>query len=449
MTAVLLAASVQATDHYVRSDGGSAQQCDGRSDRALAADGRCAWSHPFFALPPGGPVRIAEGDTLHIASGNYRIGLGAPGADACSAAFPWDCVMPPLPARVRVLGDCDDRPELWGAERAAQVIDASGSTGVEIACLEITDRAACVENHCHGGECAQTARCERDSAPYGDWSGTGLKAHGARDLRLRDLDIHGLALRGVHAGGLQGLRAERVRIAGNGWSGWDGDIGAASANRGALHFVDVEIAWNGCAERWPQGTPFGCWGQGSGGYGDGLGTAATGGDWRFERAHVHHNASDGLDLLYLTPTGSVEVVDSRFEGNAGNQVKAAHAAVLTGNRISGDCTALAAHGLAQDDLCRAGGNAVVVKLGAEAVRIERNQLAGEGDCLLVAEQGAAGTPLRVRENRFEGRPLWHDAARQACGFYVHQAEPALELSGNQFLRVRNTEDCPRDNRCAR
>ena len=36
----------------------------------------------------------------------------------------------------------------------------------------------------------------------------------------------------------------------------------------------VEIAWNGCGQRWQTGVAWACWGQQAGGYGDGIGTAA-------------------------------------------------------------------------------------------------------------------------------------------------------------------------------
>ena len=449
-----------AAQFHVRPDGGDATQCDGRSDAPLAAGStHCAWSHPFFALPPGGPPRIAGGDTLRIAPGEYRIGLGAPGATGCSDAFPWDCTLAPIPSGsaanpTRVLGTdaqdrCTTRPQLWGAERASQVLDLSGGAHIEIACLEITDHAGCVENHCHGGACAgEVARCERDAFPYGDWAGTGLRAHGASNVVLRDLDIHGLALRGIHAGRLRDWTLQRVRLVGNGWSGWDGDIGGDSANAGDLRFEDVEIAWNGCAERHPSREIFGCWGQSSGGYGDGLGTAATGGDWRFERVHVHHNTSDGLDLLYLRADGAMAVTDSRFEGNGGNQLKASHRATLLRNRIAGNCTAPGARGVATGDLCRAGGDAVVLKPEASTVRLEGNRLSGEGDCLVVIEGGQGAAKASVLDNRFEAAALWSDPSRRACGFYAHGGSPQLDLRDNEFIRVRDNS-CPPDNRCVR
>jgi hypothetical protein len=455
------ASDAGAADYYVRPDGGDAAQCSGRVDRARTArSNECAWQHPFVALPPGGEPRVAGGDALHIRPGSYRMGLGALQTKRCAEQFPWDCHMPPIPSgpsatqptRISGLdaqGRCNERPELWGAERAARVLNLQGSRHVAIDCLEITDRSSCVENHCHGGQCGgEVARCERDVYPFGDWAGTGIFASDSASVTLRDVIVHGMALRGIHAGRLRDWRLERVVLRGNGWSGWDGDLGDGdSSNSGTLEFVDVEIAWNGCAERYPTGEPFGCWGQSSGGYGDGFGTAATDGDWRFERVKVHHNASDGLDLLYLNADATLQVTHSQLHANAGNQLKASGAAVIENNTIDGACSALSAHGLPASDHCRAGGNALVLALqpGREA-KVVGNTLSGQGDCLAVAEQGDASSALHFEGNRLRGAPMWNATGKLSCGFYAHETDARIELDDNDFVAVRR-RDCPPGNRC--
>ena len=455
------ASDAGAADYYVRPDGGDAQQCSGRVDRARSAGSDdCAWQHPFVALPPGGEPRIAGGDALHIRQGSYRMGFGAPQTERCAEQFPWDCHMPPIPSgpsaaqptRVSGLdaqGRCNAWPELWGAERAARVLNLQDSRHVEIDCLEITDHSSCVENHCHGGQCGgEVARCQRDAYPFGDWAGTGIFASDSASVTLRDVAVHGMALRGIHAGRLHDWRLERVVLRGNGWSGWDGDLGdGGSSNSGALEFIDVEIAWNGCAERYPGGEPFGCWGQSSGGYGDGLGSAATGGNWRFERANVHHNASDGLDLLYLTAEATLHVTGSKLHANAGNQLKAAGAAIVGDNTIDGNCSALAAQGLPASDHCRAGGNALVLALqSGRAAEVVGNRLSGQGDCLAVAEQGDATSTLRFAGNRLRGAPMWNSRDKLSCGFYAHETAALIELDDNDFVGVRRRA-CPAGNRC--
>jgi hypothetical protein len=456
------ACATQAATHYVRTDGGDAEQCDGSADRSLAEAGntrQCAWSHPFHALPPGAEPRIRGGDTLRIGPGEYRMGLGAPGSERCHPEFSWDCHVPPVPSGpsqqqpTRITGaapdgTCGSRPQLWGAERATMVLNLHGSVHVEVACLEITDHASCVENHCHGGQCGgPVQRCERQRAPYGDWSGTGISARDASDVTLRELDIHGLALRGVHAGRVRDWRLQDVRIVGNGWSGWDGDLGEDSSNSGTLHFERIEIGWNGCVEQWPARTMSGCWGQQAGGYGDGLGTAATGGHWVFEAVQVHHNASDGLDLLYLRPGASVQVRRSRLRGNAGNQFKASGRVLLEDSIVRGNCTALAQFGLARGDHCRAGGTAVAIMSanGGRAV-LRRNRVEGEGDCLVVVEEGDDDSRVELHGNDLRGGPMWDGSGRLSCGFYAHRSEASLALRDNLFARVRNAQ-CPEGNRC--
>ncbi|MCK4450621.1 MAG: hypothetical protein KAX26_08520, partial [Anaerolineae bacterium] len=224
--------------YYVRPDGGSPEQCTGLVDAPYPGSGTaqpCAWDHPFRALPPDGTPRIAGGDTLIIGAGSYMMGLDTPGADNCSEYWPWGCHMPPVPSGpdpahpTRILGEgwdtgCSDPPELWGTERAYMIINLTDASNVEVACLEITDHSGCVEFHTGG------LACERDTFPFGRWAAIGLYAEDSTNVHLQDLNIHGLAHAGVWAGRLTDWTVENVRIAGNGWVGWDGDIDGDDSN---------------------------------------------------------------------------------------------------------------------------------------------------------------------------------------------------------------------------
>src|SRR5262249_9127875 len=163
---------------------------------------------------------------------------------------------------------CAHAPQLWGTERASSVLDLQGSANVEIACLDITDHSGCIEFHAGTRE---IERCERDQEPYGPWAGIGISAADSSAGSISDVRVHGMAPDGLRIGRVRDWTLERVRIIGNGWSGWNGDVGEDSSNSGNLTFRDVEIAWNGCAEKFPGGGYAGCWGQEEGGYGDGLG----------------------------------------------------------------------------------------------------------------------------------------------------------------------------------
>lgn len=451
------------TSYYVRPDGGDSRQCDGLSDLAHSGPGggrACAWIHPFIALPPGGEARISGGDTLFIGSGQYRMGLGAPGSDSCHPTYSWDCHMPALPAGpdaanpTRILGaghdvGCPAPPTFWGTERADIILNLEHSSHAEIACLEITDRSSCIEFHCHGGGCAgEVLRCERDRPPFGDWASTGVFAADARDVRLADIYIHGLAGRAIRAGRIGNWRLERVRLLANGWAGWDGDIGDDSSNHGRLLFQDVEIAYNGCAEGWPESDISGCWAQGAGGYGDGLGTARTGGEWVFESARIHHNTSDGLDLAYLDETSRVTVSASLFEGNAGNQIKVAGSASISNSIVIGNCAQFLADGnFASGDHCRAGGDAIFLGLGPGVEsNLINNSITGQGNCL-VSSAGDAGGRLLFANNLFVGQRA-HARDRASCHFHTDQHGVDVQWRSNLVAGVHRGV-CASSNLCPR
>jgi hypothetical protein len=439
------------TTYYVRTDGGSIVQCDGRHDAAYAGQGRhraCAWRHPFDALPPGGPPRIAGGDTLVIGGGSYEMGAHAPAARAlqkCRQDWPWDCHAATIPSGpdaqrpTRILGagfdsGCAAAPQLWGSEHASTILDLSGSSNVEIACLELTDRSGCIEFY----KAAQN-RCERGRPPYGNWASTGITATDSHDVRLADLDIHGLAHDGIRAGRLRDWMLERVRLVGNGWSGWNGDTGdGKSSNIGSMVFRDVEIAWNGCAEKYPGGRHFACWGQNGGGYGDGLGTGETGGDWLFERVDVHHNTQDGIDLLHANANAHIVFHNVHAKANAGNQLKASGSVTVANSTIIGTCSTLAANGLDIADRCRANGNSLSLHLPAHAhAEVRHNRIEGEGDCLIdlgCAADGCAGASVLLSDNDFHGQRRADSAvvARLPCTVWV---DPALR--GARLESVNN------------
>ncbi|MBN1955304.1 MAG: hypothetical protein JW900_09675 [Anaerolineae bacterium] len=446
----------QLATYYVRPDGGTPEQCTGLVDAPYPGSGTsqpCAWDHPFRALPPGGTPRIAGGDTLVIGSGDYRMGYGAPGADACDADYPWDCRMPPIPAGLdaahptRILGvgwdsGCDNAPELWGAERADAVIDLTGADHVEIGCLEITDHSGCVEFHTGG------LACERDRYPYGDWAADGIYAEDATDVYLHHLDVHGFAAAGIRAGRLADWTVEDVRIAGNGWVGWEGDIGD-SANSGTLIFRRWTVEWNGCAETYPGGEPAGCWSQSAGGYGDGVGTGDTGGNWIIEDSAFLHNTSDGLDLLYLREgTTSVVIRRTIAEGNAGNQIKVNGPAQIENAIIVGNCGYFDGQPFTYDvDNCRAYGNALALTLRpGDGASLANNSLASEGDCLVevICEGDCNGSEVAwMRNNIFVGHADFLQPSEQSCLVY-HEGFPGdpLDIDYSVITGTKNTPPCP-------
>ncbi|MBN8727790.1 MAG: hypothetical protein J0H15_08825 [Xanthomonadales bacterium] len=452
---LLLAAPAGAATWYVRPDGGSAAECTGKADAAYPGEGRgrdCAWRHPFEALPPGAEPRMQGGDILLIGRGSYEIGRGAPGSEAlpgCSGDWPWDCHVGTVPGGspgqpTRILGagwdqGCASAPELWGSQRAATVLDLAGSHDVEIACLELTDHSSCIEFH------PGAAACQRDRPPYGAWAAIGIQAADSARVRLADLFIHGLAHDGIRAGRLRDWSLQRVRLVGNGWSGWNGDLGdgKGSSSSGQLRFQQVEIAWNGCSESWPGGEHPACWGQEQGGYGDGLGLAASSGEWLFEDVKAHHNAQDGLDLLHAEADADIVFRHVEAYANAGNQLKAAGNVTVEDSRLDGDCALLAAKGLRPGDACRAAGNSLILAVAPfSRSRIHHNRISGTGDCLIDLEcagEGCRRAAVEITGNELSGsRRKDVEAAKSPCAMWVGEElrGAAIEFSGNRLQGLR-------------
>lgn len=470
---VVLSPQAAAATYYIRGDGGSAAQCDGTTDARYRGPGMgrsCAWQHPFVALPPRASPRIAGGDTVLIRRGSYMMGLGAPDTGACEKSAPANCVMAavpsgPTPARpTRILGEshdsgCQSPPELWGTRGARSVLYLAGSSNVEIACLEVTDHSGCIVDHNNEGKArGVTARCPAATAAA-TWGENGIHASDSSDVLLRDLHIHGLAANGVRAGRLRDWTVQRVRLRANGWAGWDGNLNQgddkSSGNSGYLRFSDGEIAWNGCGERYPGGQVFGCWAQRQGGYGDGLGTTESGGDWLFEDLSVHHNTSDGLDLLYMDGTGSVTIRRVRAQGNAGNQIKVSGPATIENTIALGNCGFFAdfpTSNLGDGDHCRANGNTLSIRPTARSlVTLRHNTLAGQGDCLMITTRGDASAQVMVQNNAFIGGAEWRGVPLLeplTCVHYAMESATPVRFDNNLFWNVKD-DFCPPGNVCGR
>jgi hypothetical protein len=468
-TSIPLSPQLGAT-YYVRTDGGSSTQCTGLVNAAYPGSGTaqpCAWDHPFRALPPGGTPRIVGGDTLIIATGSYTMGYGAPETSNCDAGGAYNCLMPPIPSgpspanRTRILGNSQNPPELWGIERPWFIVNLTDSSNVELGYLEITDHSGCIEFHSGG------LACDRDTPPYGNWASYGLYAEDSANVYLHDLNIHGLAAGGVHAGRLTNWTVENVRIAGNGSVGWDGDLigdGTNSDNHGTLIFRHWTVEWNGCGETYPDEQHLGCAGQEAGGYGDGVGTGATGGHWIIEDSAFLHNTSDGLDLLYARlPDVIIDIRRTIAEGNAGNQIKTTGAVTIENSIIVSNCGFFHDRlGWNNNDDCRAGGDALAFALnpGSQA-KVINSTVTGEGVCLAIAEcaldQTCNGSEaILMRNTIFQGQKAFFNPTEDTC-FAWYDDESSPPMPANPFVvdyslitgvRFGNVTPCPgANNQC--
>lgn len=441
------------TTWYVRPGGGDDTQCTGLTDADYPGSGTgmdCAFSHPFFLLPPTGTPRMESGDRLIIADGEYMMGLGAPGDVGCEPDWPYECIMATVPSGLSadqptcVLGagwdaGCTDAPQLWGTERAGTIVDLTGSDHVQVRCLEITDHDGCVEFH------SGDIQCNRMGYPFGTWAPVGVTATDSSDVLLADVNIHGMANRGILAGRLTDWTLDSVTIRGNGWAGFDGDVEGEDSNSGTMLFRDVNIQWNGCGETYPAGDPTGCWAQSAGGYGDGLGTGSTGGDWVFTGCDISHNTSDGLDLLYHDQGGTITVDSTRAEGNAGNQVKTRGETHIVNSVIVGNCGFFHGQTFTHDvDDCRAMGNALSLDYNdASLITLVNSTLYSEGDCILLVGSGCTGSVELVSVNNvFLGDTDFLDPSDTTCFLYSECDTLHLDQDHSIVDGTKHDADCP-------
>jgi hypothetical protein len=391
----------EAATYHVRPDGGTASQCTGLADAPYPGSGSrqpCAWSHPFWALHKNtdnesASWRLRGGDTLMIHKGKYVMGMGAPNTSWCSTDWPWACRLPPLPSGsdpqhpTRILGKgwnngCSAPPELWGTQRAEAIFDLTGASNVLMDCLDITDHSSCANNHPDPG-----MACQRDTYPMGPFADKGIYAQDSSNVTLRHLNIHGLASAGIHAGRITDWNLEDVRIAGNGFVGWDGDIYDNSSNKGTILFRRATVEGNGCPEKYPGRTIANCFDQAFNGYGDGIATGRTGGHWIIEDSIIANNTQDGIDLLYVSRVPDetlIEIRRTKVFGNAGNQIKVNGPTIIENVIAVGNCAWFEGKPIAtyMGMLCRAGGGTLALNLGGgDHVSVVNSTIVGYGGVL--------------------------------------------------------------------
>ena len=242
---------------------------------------------------------------------------------------------------------------------------------------------------------------------------------------------------------------EDVRIAANGWVGWEGDIDGDDGNTGTLTFRHWTVEWNGCVETYPDGEPTGCWAQTAGGYGDGVGTGETGGHWLIEDSAFLNNTSDGLDLLYTrAPGSSITIRRTIARGNAGNQIKtngptlienvAARRATAPPSRASPTPTTWTP---AAPTATR---SPSAVQPG-DPVTVTNTTITGQGDCLVeaICEGRCTGTEsVRFRNTIFRGQTDLLSPDERTCLIY-HEGFPTdpLDLDYSVIHHVKDGP-CP-------
>ncbi len=351
---LLTASSLLATTWHVRPDGGTrfsasarTGQCDGKSDARYPGKGvnqHCAFND-YRSLwddrATYGVFRwvIDGGDTVILHGGPWRVGFdqgrsandvwcrGGQGTFSCSNPT----IPSGTPARhTRILGenyaDCTrdaSKTEIFGGFGVYAAMNLGGAQYVDVQCLNITRHSQCIVH----GSPAFPGECNRNG-PVDDYDSEGINTDAkTRDVLLQDLWVHGHTDRGIKGpiGGV--VTANRVDIAYNGMAGWDFDDGNSTPSVNAtLNFINSVIEWNGCNQEYPITHSYpaiSCYGQSSGGYGDGIGTPANMGlDVNIDHSIFRYNTQDGEDFGHVdTGSHTLRITNSFSYGNGGAQFK--------------------------------------------------------------------------------------------------------------------------------
>jgi hypothetical protein len=442
---------------YVRTDGGTSTQCTGKTDAAYPGSGTaqaCAVNNLQWLIPPGSTgdgataILVGAGDTVNIAAGSYQFGYGSPGASACQTAYTYNCVLispRKSPDTLTIQGDCSNHPEIWGSGHQYQLFNFTGTSGVTLSCLELTDHSNCIDAYTGSA----VPSCVNNGTTY-DSAQDGIDATDATNLTLSHLLIHGFSLNGVLMARLNGLTMDDVTIRANSGAGFNGDVSGNDSNSGTILIQNSTISWNGCTEDYPDLTIVACHAANQGGYGDGLGTGLTGGDWVIKNSTFHHNTSDGLDLLYAVGTGSILVDHVYSAYNASQQVKVSAPAIVRNSIINGACDVLGPYGLQSGELCRADGNAVELDFTAasQSQVFEYNTVTGNGDCLISSGDGTAApgyTPVSsdtvdIKNSILLGQTshLSRNGGLAVCSLYSNGV-PTVTWSNTIVWNTRNTD----------
>jgi hypothetical protein len=512
-TSINIAAATAAagTGHtwYVRPDGGTryssnktAGQCDGTADASYASTGgtgtnqHCAFNDVRYLWQdtsytdgttfPGWGWIGSGGDTYLIRGSigtgvSYRVGStnltglpydgwGIAGSTSASGA-------PPPPSgtanqHTRILGEnyasCQSqtaRTQLHGGAGVGAVLALSGSSYVDVACLDITDFSAC-------GRSNQTKACENsDGANIEDYASNGIILNNhSTHITLTDVRLHGLAGAGMYGSPGDGFLATDLFILGNANSGWNADDNSGTTGIGSMLVQNFNISWNGCAEEYPivDPLPYGdCTDQSSGGYGDGFGTAtvassAPGWQVHFDQGVASYNTQDGLDALHIGGPGST-MTDTRVlaYGNEGQQLKVGGAtATIQNSVIVGNCEAMTqgpipgtptGFGSRLAAPCRAGDTAVAINVTpGDPAAFQNNTVYEAGSIGLEVEYATSDigptNTLKYNNNVFVG---FFNAGNQANATMIFSStdlnmltNPGASWTNNATFGQRANWTCP-------
>jgi Bacterial Ig-like domain (group 3)/Chitobiase/beta-hexosaminidase C-terminal domain/Bacterial Ig-like domain (group 2) len=277
---------------------------------------------------------IQGGDTVIVApqAGGYNTGLDQPSGSGwlptnCQGNS-WGCYMPTIPSgsatqHTRILGsnwaNCHSdsaKTTLVASYGANAAINVTDSQFVDVACFELIGEGGCSAGYTNA--CTATSNS----------AGNGIVESAlSSDDTYTDVFIHGTSSNGIFGPTGVGVVANYLHVRAAPSSGIEMDDNAWSAGNisvaGGFTMNNSTIEWTGCVEEYPvvHNYPFiECRDQNTGGYGDGIGTASTVGNWYFDHDVFQYNFQDGLDLLH-SGMQTLSITNSLSQANEGQEFK--------------------------------------------------------------------------------------------------------------------------------
>ncbi len=378
---------LQTTTWYIRADGGTAAQCNGKSNTPYIASQPspdCAWNHPAIAIPNHGQTLFKGGDTLIIADGDYKLGTTSMPALTIPAS-------PNASQPTRILGEawqtgCVSKPRLVGTGGIESMMDVIFGSNIDLQCLELMDEADCAIGHPQEG-----FNCVKDNIHEALWAQTGLRLLGSSNIHLENLSIHGLAQYGILSTNASQWQMNNITLTGNGWGGWVNDSNHAIQPDGIMQILALEAGWNGCVEHPASGTLHACQAQPEQLLGIGIYAGVNLQRWIIEDSRFTYNTLHGLDLSQSQKGTFVEIDRSYFEGNAASQLRVAGELRLSNSILIGNCGWFASHApdgstsSSHVSACHAAGNTLeLFHFKAQRAHLLHNTITGEGSYLVNA-----------------------------------------------------------------
>jgi hypothetical protein len=375
---------------YVRADGGTRGQCNGKADVAYPGTNKnCAFNDFRYLWMDGAYGNsawvISGGDTVVIRgcaalpeqqnpdNPHCRIGSDNSkntGMFCQGVSSYWGCSMPPPPSgtasnHTRILGACafgtytctpvigypytsNNLTQLYSGWNAHGLMYLNGASYIDIEGLELTT---------HNGACSTLGAptypkgC-RTSVPTNDFGRWGIvTTNTTSNVALQDLYIHGFTNIGI-GGAIGGpFTLTRVNMSFNAFAGWNFDDGHSTPDAAGSSITQsyVTMVGNGCLEEYPivhtQFPALSCWDSGSGGFGD---------SWSGQNTHLDSFTCDHCTIAYNTKDAAIgphtrlknlSITNSLFAGNMGQQGKWGmqpnSTTVFTNNLVMGNCNRMA------------------------------------------------------------------------------------------------------------